>query len=62
MQVYDEMELRNFNVLDITHVNHNDNGESLLHTDKKKCLYCDYEEQPFFLRIHIRNSPREQAN
>ncbi len=58
----DEMELRNSNVLDITHVNHNDNGESLLHTDKKKCPYCDYEEQPFFLKIHIRNSHRDQAN
>ena len=38
---------------------HSDHDESPNH--KTKCPYCDYEEQPSFLKIHIRNSHREEA-
>ena len=31
-------------------------------TDKVKCPYCDYEEHPFYLKIHIRNVHPEQGN
>jgi hypothetical protein len=41
-------------------VDHSDHDESLNH--KNKCPHCDYEEQPFFLKIHIKNSHREKAN
>ena len=32
-----------------------DHDESPSHT-KRKCPYCEYEEQPFFLKIHVRNN------
>ena len=41
-------------------INHDDNDESLNH--KKKCPYCDYEEQGFFLKIHTRYSHPEHYN
>lgn len=52
--------LENLTLSDNTRVNHSDHDESLNH--KKKCPHCDYEEQPFFLKIHIRNSHKEQEN
>jgi hypothetical protein len=29
-------------------------------TDKEKCPYCDYEEHPFFIKVHIKHSHPEQ--
>jgi hypothetical protein len=29
-------------------------------TDKKKCPYCDYEEHPFFIKVHIKHTHPEQ--
>ena len=40
----------------------NNHDESLNHTDKKKCPYCDYEEQPFFLKIHLKYTHPEYQN
>ena len=31
-------------------------------TDKKKCPYCDYEEEGYFLRIHVKNAHPEHYN
>jgi hypothetical protein len=45
---------------DNRHVDHDGNDESLNH--KKKCPYCDYEEQGFFLKFHIRYSHPEHNN
>jgi hypothetical protein len=28
-----------------------DHDESLNHTDRTKCQYCDYEEHPFYLKF-----------
>lgn len=36
--------------------------ESPNHTDKKKCPYCDYEEQPFFIKVHVKYTHLEQRN
>lgn len=49
----DDKKDNSFSVHDVNNVN--------VFTDKKKCPYCDYEEQPFFLKIHIRNSHTEQS-
>jgi hypothetical protein len=57
-----EEELRNSNLLDNEPVNHSDHGESPNHADKKKCPYCDYEEDPFFLKVHVRYTHPEQGN
>jgi hypothetical protein len=38
-----------------------ENTESLNHT-KQKCPYCDYEEDPFFLKVHVRYTHPEQGN
>lgn len=54
-----QKEMRNSQSSDNELVNNSDHDESLNHI--KKCPYCDYEEQPFFLKIHIRNSHTEQA-
>jgi hypothetical protein len=40
------------NVIPDTRINHDDNDESLNH--KKKCPYCEYEEVPYWLKIHER--------
>ena len=53
-------EPRNSNLLTNDSVHHSDHDESQNHTTKKTCPYCDYEEQPFFLKIHIRNSHRSK--
>lgn len=29
---------------------------------KEKCPYCDYEEHPFYLKLHVRNTHPEQGN
>jgi hypothetical protein len=33
-----------------------DTSDQSVNQPKKKCPYCDYEEDPFFLKIHVRNS------
>jgi hypothetical protein len=38
----------------------NNHDESQNHVDKKKCPYCDYEEQPFFLKVHLKYTHQEQ--
>ena len=37
-----------------------DHDESPNHTNTEKCPYCDYEEHPFYLKIHKRNVHPEQ--
>jgi hypothetical protein len=37
------------------HTSIGDHVESSSHT-RNKCPYCEYEEQPFFLKIHVRNN------
>ena len=42
---------------------HRDESDESVNQDMKKCPYCDYEEQPFFLKIHLRYThPREHEN
>jgi hypothetical protein len=52
-------------------VNQSENNTSLsvhgvndvnVFTDKKKCPYCDYEEHPFFIKVHIKHTHPEQGH
>jgi len=53
--------LRNSNLLTNDPVDHSDHDESPNHT-KEKCPYCDYEEHPFFIKVHIKYTHPEQGN
>lgn len=57
----DERDLTNSNQKNDTDLSVHGANDVNVFTEKKKCPYCDYEEQPFFLKIHIRNSHREQS-
>lgn len=43
------------NDLSTTTVSRDASGQSV-NQPKRKCPYCNYEEDPFFLKIHVRNS------
>ena len=56
-----QVEIKNSNPPENTHFNYSDHNESQNHT-KKKCPYCEYEEDPFFLKVHIKYTHEEQGN
>jgi hypothetical protein len=67
----DHVSRRGLNESDYKNILNKDDSQSTLSSmdgqnrsvnQGEKCPFCDYEEQPFFLKIHVKNSHRDQAN
>jgi hypothetical protein len=58
----DERDLTNSNQENDSDLSIHDVNDVHVFADRKKCPYCDYEEQGFFLKIHIKFTHPEHYN